>query len=734
LLQPTCIQRRSTEQLLMALQPVLLLAVNVLLCTPIWSLAVQRPSPVVRVLDLLRELKTGIDKDASLEQSSYDKFECWCEDTIAKTAKDIANGQKQAETMQLLMEKLSGELGVLSAAIQQLKKDIAANIGSQKEATQVRDKETADYIREKTESEQCIGALEAAIKMLSGPGNSKGGFLETMNEAELLSVASGIRRVLQKGTVRKMVSQADLDAVSRFVTNPDDFTTQKTRDNAMLQLDQNPFGDYAPQSTQIQGILKGMYDSFTSSLEKANAEEGEKQSVFQELMSTKKAELQTLQVTLTTQQSQQAAKNKLMADTEAELDETKEQIKADEAFFQDTKGSCRQRAHEWSERSRLRSEELTGIENALYILSTESERIFENSSSTFLLQISSLEGGDSASVAVARAHVYKLMRQLARKYHVLRLAKIAAEVRTGGAFEKVMTMIDNMISLLRREEQVDIDHRDMCEAALSKNSADSEDMNDDINKAQAALKRMKNSKSELSNKIQKLDDGIMVTKQEMDDRRELRVEEEGNFKKALEADSKAVKLLSSAITALTKFYKKNRISLNLAQRGPEYTWDEKAPPEVAWDNGNYGGKKEPSKDIIVMLSMIAEKTENEMKVARKDNSLAQAAYEKDLAALGDVLHAQSETRVTIEKSLADLNELIDDKVEFKSNTDAEITTMKNELSNLGRDCGWVKTHFDSRRKERKVEIDGLQEAKSILAGAENGDYDELVVNNELSER
>jgi len=39
------------------------------------------------------------------------------------------------------------------------------------------------------------------------------------------------------------------------------------------------------------GILKGMYDGFSQSLEKANAEEAEQQKAFKELMVTKKKNL-----------------------------------------------------------------------------------------------------------------------------------------------------------------------------------------------------------------------------------------------------------------------------------------------------------------------------------------------------------------------------------------------------------------------------------------------------------
>merc|ERR1712129_301098 len=115
-------------------------------------------------------------------------------------------------------------------------------------------------------------------------------------EAEVLSVVAGLRKVLRNSIAEHAVSTSEYDAVSRFVHHPDGFVG--SRSVSVAQITNNPFGDYAPQSTQIQGILKGMYDGFTASLEKANVEEAEQQKAFEALMATKKKELETLQLTL----------------------------------------------------------------------------------------------------------------------------------------------------------------------------------------------------------------------------------------------------------------------------------------------------------------------------------------------------------------------------------------------------------------------------------------------------
>ena len=66
------------------------------------------------------------------------------------------------------------------------------------------------FEEDKTENEQCLGALEQAIKVMTGAGASKKGFLETMQEAQLLSIVGGVRDVVSKPTVtcRRMEQSA----------------------------------------------------------------------------------------------------------------------------------------------------------------------------------------------------------------------------------------------------------------------------------------------------------------------------------------------------------------------------------------------------------------------------------------------------------------------------------------------------------------------------------------------
>merc|ERR1719262_896701 len=154
-------------------------------------------SPISRVVELIEELKAKVEADGKAEQKLYDKFACWCEKTLARKAPSIDAAKETIEKTQAEIIELKGKLGELGATIAQLEKEIAENEEARKEATEIRDKEHEDYSVEKTESEQCIGALESAIKVLTGAGTKKA-MLETLQEAELLSVVAGVEGVLHR--------------------------------------------------------------------------------------------------------------------------------------------------------------------------------------------------------------------------------------------------------------------------------------------------------------------------------------------------------------------------------------------------------------------------------------------------------------------------------------------------------------------------------------------------------
>jgi len=668
-------------------------------------------TPMDQTVKLIQGLEKGITADGKSEQESFDAYACWCEKTMERKAMDISNGKELIAETQTLIKKLKGEIASHGAEIEQLKRDIAANHKAVKEATDVRDKGNKEYAGDRTESEQCIGAMEAAIKVLTGAGTKAAGFLETMKEAELLSVVAGVRTALTHKVVTQSFNEKDMDLMKSFVAKPDAFVARRTGMSA-AQIGQNPFGDYAPQSSAIQGILKGMYDAFTMDLEKDNAAEAESQKSFEELMATKAQELETLELTLQKQETDEAMKTKHLSESEVLLDDTVTNLANDEQFFADTKEACKAKATEWSVRTQMRTEELNGMQVAIRILSSgDAKKTFKKSTTTFV-QLSAVRKQEELSTA--RTNAYGKLKVLASTLQSRSVAKIAVQVQNGGHFDKVIAMVDDMISVLRKEEQDDIEHRDRCENGQNANKNKLADLKSGIKKTQAALKRMGNTKKDLEGEISALETDIKATQKDMAELLKFRNKEEGEFRQATKDDTDAAGLLKQAIVALSKYYQKNKIALGLVQKAPEYEQDPDKAPDATFASGD--SRKSEAGGIVAILEMLVEDTEKELKEGRADNADAQEKYLKQNGALQATLDGQEETKTNTETEKADLEEKMAQydkhKDELGDDKDAEDDTAKS----IGTDCQWVKDGlFETRRTKRKAEIQGLVDAKGFLA-------------------
>merc|ERR1719454_715002 len=175
---------------------------------------------------------------------------------------------------------------------------------------------------------------------------------------------------------------------------------------------------------------------------------------------------------------------------------------------------------------------------AISILSSpDAKKTFKASTTTFV-QLSTVR--KHAERSSDRAKAYNQLKGLAAQFRSRSVAKIAVEVKSGGHFDKVIVMIDEMISLLRREEQEDIEHRDRCENAENANGNELDDLKNEIAKTKASLKRMGNTKGELEDEIEQLEKEIAATKKDQKDLLDFRNKESEEFVQALKDDADAV--------------------------------------------------------------------------------------------------------------------------------------------------------------------------------------------------
>merc|ERR1719160_1142364 len=148
----------------------------------------------------------------------------------------------------------------------------------------------------------------------------------------------------------------------------------------------------------------------------------------------------------------------------------------------------------------------------------------------------------TASPAKKKAH--QALSIVARKYHSLRMAAMAALVQsaTEGHFDVVIAEVDKLIAELRAEEQDDIDLRDYCQDAENKVENEIEDLQHKATNIQGLVDRLEAKKKEIQADIKQTESDIAATEDAMAEALSTRNSENEDFKAALKDDMDAVAL------------------------------------------------------------------------------------------------------------------------------------------------------------------------------------------------
>jgi len=282
-------------------------------------------------------------------------------------------------------------------------------------------------------------------------------------------------------------------------------------------------------------------------------------------------------------------------------------------------------------------------------------------------------------------------------------------------FSKVITMVDDMVALLK-QEQLDDDHKkEYCEGQF--------DLADDKKKAleraegklSASMADAKESIATLADEIKALGEGIKDLDKTVAEATDNRKEENSDFKTLFASDAAAKEILAFAKNRLNKFYnpKLYKPESMLAQ-----VRQHDAPPPPPEAPGAYSKKSEESGGVISMIDSLIADLDKEMTEAETEEKLAQEEYEELMA-------DSAEKRATDSKSLSDkealkgdtADELVKMKDEHKS-TVKELMATEEYISQLHAECDWLIQYFDVRKEARTGEIDALTKAKAVLSGAD----------------
>lgn len=326
-----------------------------------------------------------------------------------------------------------------------------------------------------------------------------------------------------------------------------------------------------------------------------------------------------------------------------------------------------------------------------------------------------------------KTKAYVALKDAASRSKSLRLASVAAAVRmsAAGHFDKVIEKIDEMIATLQEEAAEDLKQRDDCKDNYHKLALQKADIEWKIQKNEAAIVKIEDQITKIEDAIKETQEQQKLTEKELEDMEKVRTEENDAFKQAKTDDENAIKLLEEAIEALSAYYKDNKIDLGPIQgsvkllQEPEFDKGDQAPDA---DFQKKGHRKNQSKGILSILTMIKEDLADEIKNAIKAEIQTQADYEKQVDAANTLLKNLKEKETNLNQDLTKQEQALLDENNDMDNNKGDLKTNEDEKESITEDCDWMIENFDERSKKRDIEKEGLVKAKEFLAGANPGGF------------
>jgi chromosome segregation ATPase len=630
---------------------------------------------------MLQMMQKKVEAEGEKEKELFDKFMCYCKNAGGDLAKAIGENEQKSGELPSQVEEAEASLVQLKEDLKKAQTDRAAAKAAMAEATAIREKEAASFAKESAELKTNIAAINKAVGALEQ--GMSGAFLQTTAAETLKNLVMNDEKLVD-------VDREDLTAFLSGQSN----------------------NGYAPQSGAITGILKQMSDTMTATLTDLTNTENAAKKTFDELIKAKTDEVDALTASIEDKIKRIGDLGVKIVALKEDLSDAEESLLEDKKFLGDLDKNCATKEKEWAERSKTRQEELLALADTIKIL---------NDDDALELFKKTLPGASSLLQLTARGRNMKtqalqLLEDIKsndpRDTHHLDFIMLALHGKKVG-FEKVIKMIDEMVALLKTEQQDDNDKKEYCEMQFDHADDKKKALERSEGKLTAAIEDAKETIATLKDEIKSLGEGIVALDKSVAEATENRKEENSDFLTLMASDKAAKELLDFAKNRLNKFY-----NPKLYKEGLVQVHAHDAPPPPPETFGAYSKKSEESGGVIAMIDTLIKELDTEMTEAETEEKLAQEEYEEMMSESAKKRASDSKSLADKEAQKGDLESELVKLGDEKKATIKELMATEEYIGQLHAECDWLIKFFDVRKEARSGEIDALGKAKAVLSGAD----------------
>jgi septal ring factor EnvC (AmiA/AmiB activator) len=692
------------------------------------SAASAQANPVRKVVQMLQAMQKKISEEGEKEADLFEKFMCYCKTGSGDLSKSIGDAETKIPQLSSDLSSSEASLAETKEGLKQDQSDRSSAKAAMAEATGIREKENAAFVAAKDEYVANIDAILKAVTALEK--GMAGSFLQTQS-------ANVLKKILGSPATRDMLEE-DRQQLLSFLAGGSPFSQ-----------------GYAPQSGQIVGLLKQLGDDMATSLAGIMTAEEKAVYVYGELMKAKTAEVNSLTEAIEDKTKKIGDLGVAIVQIKDDIDDTSGALVEDKAFLKELEKGCDTKAAEWEARKKTRAAELLALADTIKILNDDDAlELFKKTLPAPGVGLVQMKVSQTNQRRQALAAVQAARRSDHQGHAKLDLIMLSLSGRKV-SFAKVITMIDEMVAMLK-EEQLDDEHKkEYCELQFDGSDDKKKSLEFTMEKTETAIEKTTSGIAQAIEAITALTEAIKALDESVATATSQRKAENEEYKALIASDSAAKELLEIAKNRLNQFYNpslynppaktelsaESRIVVKLGNPDDIVTTTQPGgiantgvtvfaqvsahrqagnvappPPPATWDA--YAKKGEESTGVIAMIDLLIKDLDTEMTEAETDEKESQKDYESMMAESAKKRAEDSKSLADKEKLKADLEMDLSELKRTKMATFKELQATMKYIASLHAECDWLMQFFEVRKEARNGEIKSLTDAKAVLSGAD----------------
>merc|ERR1719371_109106 len=543
----------------------------------------------------------------------------------------------------------------------------------------------------------------------------------------------------QKSRVERVVSQSN---------QMDDFQRESVLD--LLQGKET-----AQSSGEITGMLKAMLEEMEGDLATAKKDDATAVIGFEELSSAKSAEIASATSAIESKTKRAGEVAVEVVQTKDDMEDTEAEVKETQAFIGDLAKQCAEKKADWAERQKMRAEEISAISEAIKVLNDDDALDLFKKTIPSMVQtgMEFLQKSSKSSVALRAKGLLMSLVQTGRA-HTTQLSLMASALKSKAVdFSKITEQIDAMIDVLGKEQADDDTQKAYCDEEFTKSAAEKKETEDKLASLAASIEEMSATVETLKSEIETLTAEIKALDKAVAQATEQRKEEHAMFLQTQAEGSAAVQLIEAAKNKLNKFYnptlykaperreltEEERIAVANGAVDPRDAEEAAAPEGIAGTGiavfaqgraasdaapppppetfGAYTKKTGKSNGVIKLMDMMIGDVKTDLTEGEHAEEMAQKDYENLMSASQKTRATNAESITEKESASAEWMEKIENAKTEEASTTEALAKVKEYIAGLHSSCDFLVENYDARKEARTNEVEGLKNAKSVLAGA-----------------